>query len=269
MATKKRRPIDALARVQRLEREHEDQPYEFEPTEQPPPEVQKHHFVVNGSFREEPLEELSDDVLAVTNEPAENLDLVPFVRQQIGLRLMNWHASQDDSIYAVGSTYFDEHGAGRIYPQVAVLQRAHSELETLARKERGREAKRELAVILEWLGWELVQAKMVNNPEGNHGQVSVVTVRFGDGSEHEVEDAVELEELTHEHGRFMGATLRRGRSAQKAFWGEWSRKRWPRSMEDLAAWFDLIEHFNDDQLRALSRIGVPATPGRRRSTASA
>ena len=178
MATKKRRPINALARAARLEREHEDQPYEFEPTEQPPPEAKAHHFVVNGSFHEEPLEELSDDVLSITTEPAEYQELIPFVRQQVGLRLMNWHASQNDPIYAVGSTYFSEHGAYRIYPQVSVLERAHSTLETLARKERGREAKQELAVLLDWLGWELGVAKLVNNPARNHGHVSVVAVRF-------------------------------------------------------------------------------------------
>lgn len=255
MTAKKRLQVP-LEKMRRMMRERPGEaPDEFEPEEQPPPEAKTHHFLVNGRFREERLEDLSEDVFSITAEPAEHVDLIPFVRQQVGLRLMNWHSSQGDPIYAVGSTYFDERGAYRIYPQMSVLESARSRLETLYRKEHEQEAKQELDVLREWLDWELQQAKMVNNPRQNHGHVSVVAVRFSDGTEHEVEDAVELDELEHEHGYFVGATLRSGRSTQKAFWGEWARKgQWPRSMEDVVAWFNTIEHFTDEQLRAVSRV---------------
>lgn len=254
MASKKRQPV-SLERVRRMEREYQEAPYKFDPEEQPPPDVKPHHFAVNG-FNEESLEELRDDVDVVILEPEENQELEPFVRQQVGYRLMNWHRGMWDPVYAVGSTYFSESGAFHIYPKLEVLQQARDQVENDLQSGRyDEEAEEELRIIAQWLDWDLERSKMVKNPRQNHGHITVVMVEFTDGTMHEVEDAVELRELAHEHGRFSRAALRSGRSSQKAFWGEWSRRaNWPRTIEDVEAWFDSMEHFDDATLAAVNRV---------------
>ncbi len=265
MATKKKQP-STLSRVARMEREYQDKRYEFEPTEQPAPEAKRHHFAVNGNFVEEDLDELRSDVDSILVDARENADVIPFVRQQIGLHMMNWHSSQGDPIYAVGSTYFSERGAFAPYQQLAILESARSNLERDLRREKAHpqeefpDAVDELEIILDWLGWEIGLEKMVNNPRRNPG--TSVIVEFADGATHEVRDTVELEELAHEHGKLVNAVLRQGRSTQKAFWGEWSRQRWPRTIADVAAWFDSIERFDDAALRAVSRIWHALPPPR-------
>lgn len=255
MASKKRQQPISLDRVRRMEREYQEAPYEFDPEDQPPPEAKPHHFAVNG-FNQESLEELRDDVDSVILEPEENQDIEPFVRQQIGYRMINWHRNMGDPVYYVGSTYFSEKGAFQVYPDLEVLQRAMTHIEKDLHSDRyDEECQEELEVIAQWLGWELERSKMVSNPRQNHGNVTVVMVEFVDGTMHEVNDSVELRELEHEHGRFSRAALRTGRSSQKAFWGEWSRRaNWPRTIEDVEAWFDSMEHFDDSTLAAVNRV---------------
>jgi hypothetical protein len=46
-------------------------------------------------------------------------------RRELGLRLMNWHSSMSDPIYAVGSFYF----SGDVYPSKEVVEDCLSNLQ--------------------------------------------------------------------------------------------------------------------------------------------
>jgi hypothetical protein len=162
MATKKKYP-SSIARIRRMSEEYEEPEYEFEPTEQPEPEAKAHHFAVNPSMREQDLQELEEDVDSTTYDPQENRELIPFVRQQVGIRMLHWHSGQGDPIYAVGSFYFE----GDPYPRLDVMTAAESRLDTLWNQHQSRsEEKRELGVILNWLRWEIAQSQSVNNNPG-------------------------------------------------------------------------------------------------------
>lgn len=172
MATKKPKP-SSLARIRRMSAEYEEPEYNFEPTEQPEPEAKSHHFAVNPSFREQDIDELEQDVEITVVDPGENADLVPFVRQQVGLRMLHWHSGQGDPIYAVGSFYCD----GDPYPRLDVMVAAESRLDTLWNQSKSRtEDKKELGIILNWLRWEIAQAQSVNNnpEERGYGRAEVL-----------------------------------------------------------------------------------------------
>jgi hypothetical protein len=146
-----------------MSEEYEEPEYEFEPTEQPEPEAKAHHFAVNPSFREQHLDELEEDVSSTVDDTDGDESLVPFVRQQVGLRMLHWHSGQGDPIYAVGSFYY----YGDPYPLLNVMMAAESRLDTLWNQAKSRsEEKRELGLILNWLRWEIAQASGVNNNPG-------------------------------------------------------------------------------------------------------
>ncbi len=155
MATKKKRLVSALSKVRRMEREYEEPEYDFDPEDQPEPEARPHHFAVNGRFNEQSIEELYDDVISCVYDPQENEDIIPFTRQQVGFKMLNWHGGQGDPVYAVGSTYFDERGAFSIYPDVDILKTARSHLKSDLRKTRKKADRAELATIIMWLDWEI------------------------------------------------------------------------------------------------------------------
>jgi hypothetical protein len=137
-----------------------EQQYEFEPTLQPRVVAKPHHFAINAAAERQDLDELENDIDGALYSPEEYRELVPFIRQQVGYLMLDWHGGQGDPIYAVGSFYY----GGDPYPRLDVMEAAESRLNTLwgLTKSRSRD-KRELGLILNWLRWEIAQKKTVNN----------------------------------------------------------------------------------------------------------
>lgn len=79
-------------------------------------------------------------------------DESPIGRRQLGLLMHNWHASQGDPIYAVGSFYY----SGDVYPRKEIVEDALREVEILQPKFRRRE-RAELEVIAEGLRYYLAR----------------------------------------------------------------------------------------------------------------
>lgn len=159
MPTRRRYPAPPPLRRPPPPRE-EEQEYSFDPETPPSTPAKPHHFAINPPRERQDLDELQNDIDGALYSPEEYRELVPFIRQQVGILMLDWHSGQGDPIYAVGSFYF----GGDPYPRLDVMETAESRLDTLwhQTKSRSRE-KRELGLVLNWLRWEIAQAKAVNN----------------------------------------------------------------------------------------------------------
>ncbi len=144
----------------------EDQEYSFDPEVPPAAQAKPHHFAINPPNDRQDLDELESDIDGALYSPGEYRELIPFIRQQVGILMLDWHSGQGDPIYAVGSFYY----SGDPYPRLDVMETAESRLDTLwhSAKSRSRD-KRELGLVLNWLRWEIAQAKSVNNNPGRGG----------------------------------------------------------------------------------------------------
>lgn len=269
------RSRETREQVARIVYEHERQERPFDPEEPPERYAAPHHFAVNPAAREYELGELAEEVDSVIADPEEHEDIIPFTRQQVGLKMMHWHAGQGDPVYAVGSTFY----VGEVTDLNTMLSaQSHLEDPILARGlEFNADDQEELQVILRWLEFEIENAKMVNNPdeegfeenpgddlEENHGHVTSVEVTFVDGYKKTVSDSQTLGRLAKGHGGIKSAYLVEGEQYQREFWNTW-REKWPRVERDIADWFNTLEHLTEDALEVVSKFASmvrhPGGPG--------
>jgi hypothetical protein len=154
---------------------YEEQEYSFDPEVPPSTPAKPHHFAINARAERQDLDELENDIDGALYSPEEYRELIPFIRQQVGILMLDWHSGQGDPVYAVGSFYFE----GDPYPRLDVMETAESRLDTLWRLTKSRsQDKRELGLVLNWLRWEIAQAKSVNNNPGRgrgRGERKVLT----------------------------------------------------------------------------------------------
>ncbi len=145
---------------------YEEQEYSFDPEVPPSTPAKPHHFAINPPRERQDLDELESDIDGALYSPEEYRELIPFIRQQVGILMLDWHSGQGDPVYAVGSFYF----GGEPYPRLDVMETAEVRLSNLwgLTKSRSRD-KRELGLVLNWLRWEIAQAKSVNNNPGRRG----------------------------------------------------------------------------------------------------
>ena len=78
---------------------------------------------------DEELEQFESDVTSLESDPEdafeEEVGMYPFVRHDAGERMLHWHRSGNDPVYAVGSFYLSDQD----YPKRSVVTRALASLQ--------------------------------------------------------------------------------------------------------------------------------------------